>query len=279
MNPTLLEPLREEEGGGDGLHENRGEKEGNGFKNHLELRLGISLEDGFRDGDGKGGEGPSPRFLKTRDGTGILQRSGPALGGAKRSFSETGAGFVHPWSLAARQEKAALEQAQKCPMDYAIPRAMLPPPPVVGWPPLRTSRRNLASPQLSKLTDAEKDSNKMKSSVEENMSNEPETRSTMFVKVNLEGCAVGRKIDLKAHDSYDSLSRSLQKMFHNFLSADYLRKGNHDEQVEAVPPNYVLLYEDNEGDRMLVGDVPWRLFMTSVKRLYITQDPRAQKCG
>lgn len=41
---------------------------------------------------------------------------------------------------------------------------------------------------------------------------------TMFVKVNMEGYAIGRKINLKAHDGYESLSRAVQKMFHNFYS-------------------------------------------------------------
>jgi auxin-responsive protein IAA len=43
-------------------------------------------------------------------------------------------------------------------------------------------------------------------------------RPTMFVKVNLEGYAVGRKIDIKAHRGYTSLSEALQGMFHGFLS-------------------------------------------------------------
>jgi auxin-responsive protein IAA len=42
--------------------------------------------------------------------------------------------------------------------------------------------------------------------------------ATMFVKVNMEGCAVGRKVDLQAHRGYASLSRALQAMFHGFLS-------------------------------------------------------------
>ncbi|XP_039122124.1 auxin-responsive protein IAA25-like [Dioscorea cayenensis subsp. rotundata] len=101
------------------------------------------------------------------------------------------------------------------------------------------------------------------------------------VKVNIcEGYAVGRKIDLKAHDSYDSLSKSLQKMFQNFLSVNIqgiITKEN--ERVDAVKNNYILLYEDNEGDRMLVGDVPWEMFITSVKRLHIALDPRAMNDG
>jgi len=105
--------------------------------------------------------------------------------------------------------------------------------------------------------------------------------ASLFVKVNLEGCAVGRKVDLRAHRGYASLSRALQGMFHGFLSdGQYWRiAGRDDDDEEPAKKNrtkasYILLYEDNEGDRMLVGDVPWELFMASVKRLYIAQDPR-----
>lgn len=30
------------------------------------------------------------------------------------------------------------------------------------------------------------------------------------------------------------------------------------EETKAISDSYTLLYEDNEGDRMLVGDVPWK---------------------
>ncbi|XP_074334810.1 auxin-responsive protein IAA18-like [Apium graveolens] len=32
---------------------------------------------------------------------------------------------------------------------------------------------------------------------------------------------------------------------------------------------YTLVYEDNEGDRILVGDVPWNMFVSTVKRLCV----------
>lgn len=95
--------------------------------------------------------------------------------------------------------------------------------PVVGWPPVRTFRRNLAGSQATKQEmESEKEAKKAKSLMEmekvANNINHVQSKPTMFVKVNMEGYAVGRKIDLKAHDSYDSLSKSLQKMFQNFLS-------------------------------------------------------------
>ncbi|XP_048428293.1 auxin-responsive protein IAA31 isoform X2 [Pyrus x bretschneideri] len=38
---------------------------------------------------------------------------------------------------------------------------------------------------------------------------------------------------------------------------------------------HVLTYQDQDGDWMLVGDVPWEIFLTTVKRLKIT---RADRC-
>ncbi|XP_006659040.1 auxin-responsive protein IAA25-like [Oryza brachyantha] len=189
---------------------------------------------------------------------------------------------VHPWSLASRQAKSALEleQAYHRPNECAVQRENRPAASaqLVGWPPVRAFRKNLSTP---KTADAE-DPSKVKLCSDEghgsiDATQERRPLSTMFVKVNLEGYAVGRKIDLKAHRSYDSLSRALQSMFHGFLSDGIAtRDDEQQQQLEkgTKKKRYVLVYEDNEGDRMLVGDVPWELFIASVKRLYIAQDPR-----
>ena len=39
-------------------------------------------------------------------------------------------------------------------------------------------------------------------------------------------------------------------------SANYSNSAQ-EEQDEGPNSDYILLYEDHEGDRMLVGDVPW----------------------
>ncbi|XP_072965190.1 auxin-responsive protein IAA25-like isoform X1 [Typha angustifolia] len=270
MKSALLELQLKDEELGDGLDEYRDKKAESCVQKHLELRLGMSSDTVF-----EGSEGPRTRLSTPQDGIVIQNKDGPTIGGAKRCFSETG---IHPWNLASRQQKVVLEQAHQTPNSCRVSRARHPPPPVVGWPPIRTFRRNLGSPHLSKPTNSEQEA-EMTKLVDMNNESKIITSPTMFVKVNIEGCAVGRKIDLKAYDSYDSLSYVLQKMFHNFLSHDVVKNSNQDDQVETIPSNYILIYEDNEGDRMLVGDVPWELFITSVRRLYITQDPRAQHCG
>jgi len=136
--------------------------QGSGLSNGLELRLGISSDNGSGGND-------------------------PWLGGG-----------VHPWSLASRQEKAALEQAHQ-----------RPPPQPVGWPPVGAFRKSHLA--LAGTKAAEEPSKEKRCSGER-------PAASLFVKVNLEGCAVGRKVNLRAHRGYASLSRALQGMFHGFLS-------------------------------------------------------------
>ncbi|KAL5717169.1 Iaa20p [Ranunculus cassubicifolius] len=45
--------------------------------------------------------------------------------------------------------------------------------------------------------------------------------------------------------------------------------------VHSGKDRHLLTYEDKEGDWMMVGDVPWDLFLTTVKKLKIS---RADNC-
>lgn len=105
----------------------------------------------------------------------------------------------------------------------------------------------------------------------------------MFVKVNMDGVPIGRKIDLKAYDSYDKLSQALEEMFKRFINVQGSgqRQPTNPSSENDHPPllsgtDYVLTYEDNEGDRMLVGDVPWDMFVNTVKRLRIMKSSEAR---
>ncbi|KAK1317368.1 Auxin-responsive protein IAA20 [Acorus calamus] len=84
----------------------------------------------------------------------------------------------------------------------------------------------------------------------------------------MDGIQIGRKVDLSVHDDYEGLVRTLQRMFR----ATILRT---DHAQASSNKDYVLTYEDKEGDWMMVGDVPWEMFFTTVKRLKIT---RADRC-
>ncbi|XP_061361784.1 auxin-responsive protein IAA4 [Gastrolobium bilobum] len=93
-------------------------------------------------------------------------------------------------------------------------------------------------------------------------------RSCLFIKVYMEGIPIGRKLNLLAHHSYDELVKALGHMFRTIILCPNL-------QPLSSGNFHVLTYEDQEGDWMMVGDVPWEMFLTSVKRLKIT---RADRC-
>ncbi|XP_047072724.1 auxin-responsive protein IAA7-like [Lolium rigidum] len=138
--------------------------------------------------------------------------------------------------------------------------------PVVGWPPVRASRRNLASSSRVAL-----EQQNVKKAVKAE-----ETKRAPFVKINMDGIPIGRKIDLNAFDSYGKLSVAVDKLFRHLLAAQ------RDPRTEECPREevaisglldgtgeYTLVYEDYEGDRVLVGDVPWGMFVSSAKRLRV----------
>ncbi|KAL0456900.1 UNVERIFIED_CONTAM: Auxin-responsive protein IAA13 [Sesamum latifolium] len=87
-----------------------------------------------------------------------------------------------------------------------------------------------------------------------------------FVKVNMDGLPIGRKVDLNAHKSYETLAKTLEEMF---FKPSLTTRGGKEQTIQ--PPKlldgsseFVLTYEDKEGDWMLVGDVPWGYVVTLV---------------
>jgi auxin-responsive protein IAA len=151
------------------------------------------------------------------------------------------------------------------------------PAPVVGWPPIRSFRKNLASSSSSKPAPESQNAAPDKISTKKPV----ETCSKgLFVKINMDGVPIGRKVDLKAYDTYDKLSSAGDELFRGLLAAqrDSCGGGLHQKKAEEEKAitglldgsgEYTLVYEDNEGDRMLVGDVPWHMFVSTVKRLRV----------
>lgn len=89
------------------------------------------------------------------------------------------------------------------------------PAPVVGWPPIRSFRKNLASSSNSKQTDADLP-NKTPT---EGCKLKPESfRNDLYVKINMEGVPIGRKINLNAYDSYEKLSVAIDELFRGLLA-------------------------------------------------------------
>ncbi|XP_020266824.1 auxin-responsive protein IAA7-like, partial [Asparagus officinalis] len=144
---------------------------------------------------------------------------------------------------------------------------------VVGWPPIRSFRKNLAS-----------SSSKPPPIESQNGGSETEAKTEIckkssFVKINMDGIPIGRKVDLSAYDSYEKLCSAVGELFQGLLAAqkDPAIAGGQvtAEQKKAFTGlldgtgDYTLVYEDDEGDRMLVGDVSWDMFVSTAKRLRV----------
>lgn len=140
----------------------------------------------------------------------------------------------------------------------------------VGWPPLRTYRINSLVNQ-SKSSPAEDDIQKdtTKNGVKNNDASF--VKSPMLVKVTMDGVIIGRKIDLNALDSYEALAKTLEPMF--FHTPSYVttrcKETTRGSELLDGSSEYIITYQDKDGDWMLVGDVPWLMFLGSVKRLRI----------
>ncbi|XP_064982902.1 auxin-responsive protein IAA16 isoform X1 [Musa acuminata AAA Group] len=122
---------------------------------------------------------------------------------------------------------------------------------VVGWPPVRSFRKNILSAHSEKGS--------------KEGGEKPGNPVAAFVKVSMDGAPYLRKVDLKMYRSYQELSMGLQKMFGSFTSGNCGSQGmsgrdfmNEREVMDLLNGSeYVPTYEDKDGDWMLVGDVPW----------------------
>ncbi|XP_059437932.1 auxin-responsive protein IAA9-like [Corylus avellana] len=132
---------------------------------------------------------------------------------------------------------------------------------VVGWPPIRSFRKNSLA-TTSKNNDE--------------VDGKPGP-GALFVKVSMDGAPYLRKVDLRTYSKYQELSTALEKMFSCFTIGQCGSQGAPGREMLSESKlrdllhgsEYVLTYEDKDGDWMLVGDVPWEMFIDSCKRLKI----------
>ncbi|KAK4426500.1 Auxin-responsive protein IAA9 [Sesamum alatum] len=132
---------------------------------------------------------------------------------------------------------------------------------VVGWPPIRSFRKNSLA-TTSKNNDE--------------VDGKPGP-GALFVKVSMDGAPYLRKVDLRTYSTYQELSSALEKMFSCFTLGQCGPQGAPSREMLSESKlrdllhgsEYVLTYEDKDGDWMLVGDVPWEMFIDSCKRLKI----------
>ncbi|PIA26096.1 hypothetical protein AQUCO_10000036v1 [Aquilegia coerulea] len=84
-------------------------------------------------------------------------------------------------------------------------------------------------------------------------------------KVHKQGIALGRSVDLTKFSGYDELLTELDQMF------------DFDGELMAHSKIWQVVYTDNEGDMMLVGDDPWQEFCSMVRKIFIYTREEVQK--
>lgn len=94
------------------------------------------------------------------------------------------------------------------------------------------------------------------------------TTARSRIKVQMQGVAVGRAVDLTMFEEYDQLIDELEEMF--------------EIKGELRPRNkWEIVFTDDEGDMMLVGDDPWPEFCNMARRIFIwsSQDVKKMSPG
>ncbi|KAK4413890.1 Auxin-responsive protein IAA14 [Sesamum alatum] len=124
------------------------------------------------------------------------------------------------------------------------------PPPskaqVVGWPPVRSYRKNMM-------------------------------KNCKYVKVAVDGAPYLRKVDLEIYTSYQELLAALEEMFTCLTICNVVNERKIMDTSNGT--EYVPTYEDRDGDWMLVGDVPWKMFVESCKRMRLMKSSEAVGLG
>ncbi|MBA0704891.1 hypothetical protein Golax_017118, partial [Gossypium laxum] len=204
--------------GGGGDHVGGCDKEKMGFE-ETELRLGLP------GGGGGGGDGEVVR---------------------KRGFSET---VDLKLNLSSKQDTSGIDPNDEkvkglhqeknlllSAIDPAKPPAKAQ---VVGWPPVRSFRKNMLATTTQKS------------------SSEESGEKAALVKVSMDGAPYLRKVDLRMYTSYHQLSDALAKMFSSFTIGNCGSQGIKDFMNESKlmdllnGSDYVPTYEDKDGDWML----------------------------
>ncbi|XP_044975137.1 auxin-responsive protein IAA1-like isoform X2 [Hordeum vulgare subsp. vulgare] len=159
-----------------------------------------------------------------------------------------------------RKRGASSSSSSRSLADRSSLLAEAPPAPkarVVGWPPVRSFRKNALENVAAGSTRA------------------AAAAPAKFVKVAVDGAPYLRKVNLRDHAGYDQLLRALQDKFRSHFT---IRKFANDEKklVDAVNgTEYVPTYEDKDGDWMLVGDVPWKMFVEACQRVRLMKNSEA----
>ncbi|XP_052182583.1 auxin response factor 2B-like isoform X2 [Diospyros lotus] len=84
-------------------------------------------------------------------------------------------------------------------------------------------------------------------------------------KVHKQGIALGRSVDLTKFNNYEELIAELDELF------------EFNGELKAQNKNWLIVYTDDEGDMMLVGDDPWPEFCVMVRKIFIYTKEEVQR--
>ncbi|XP_016476812.2 auxin response factor 2A [Nicotiana tabacum] len=84
-------------------------------------------------------------------------------------------------------------------------------------------------------------------------------------KVHKQGTALGRSVDLAKFNNYDELIAELDQLF------------DFNGELKARSKSWLVVYTDDEGDMMLVGDDPWQEFCGMVRKIFIYTKEEVQR--
>jgi len=87
----------------------------------------------------------------------------------------------------------------------------------VGWPPIRSFRKNLATSSSSKPSPPESQTQQDNNVAAGKKPINNNYGKGLFVKINMDGVPIGRKVDLNAYDSYENLSSAVDELFRGLL--------------------------------------------------------------
>ncbi|KAI3671552.1 hypothetical protein L1987_87291 [Smallanthus sonchifolius] len=111
---------------------------------------------------------------------------------------------------------------------------------LVGWPPVRSYQKNMTKSDCK------------------------------YVKVAVDGAPYLRKLDLELYSGYQQFLSAFEDLFSCFAIKNVVNEMKLVDPVNGM--EYVPTYEDKDGDWMLVGDVPWKMFVESCKRIRLMKN-------
>nr|XP_043608784.1 auxin response factor 2A-like [Erigeron canadensis] len=93
----------------------------------------------------------------------------------------------------------------------------------------------------------------------------PGVSTRSCTKVHKQGMALGRSVDLTKFNNYDELISELDKLF------------EFNGELKSRNKSWLVVYTDDEGDMMLVGDDPWQEFCAMVRKIFIYTREEVQR--